>query len=156
MPVIKRRMIYASLLMALVLQLFPWSGSGLYLRPDFVLLALLFWMLRAPQYCNIGLAWVAGLAIDLASGSLFGQNALAYAITAFFAIVYQRRLILFTDLQQTSYVFLLLLINQFTLFLLKLFAGAESPGYYYFLSCITGILLWHFVIVRLFSPSGRH
>lgn len=156
MPVIKRRMIYASLLMALVLQLFPWSGWGLYLRPDFVLLALLFWMLRAPQYCNIGLAWVAGLAIDLASGSLFGQNALAYSVTAFLAIMYQRRLILFTDLQQTSYVFLLLLINQFTLFLLKLFAGAKSPGYYYFLSCITGILLWHFVIVRLFSPRFRH
>ena len=155
MQVIKRRMIYASLMGALVIQLFPWSGWGLYLRPDFVLLALLFRMLRAPQHCNIGLAWIAGLAIDLASGSLFGQNALAYAITAFFAVVYQRRLILFTDLQQTSYVFLLLLINQFTLFLLKLFAGGESPGYYYFLSCISSILFWHFVIVRLFSPRGR-
>jgi rod shape-determining protein MreD len=156
MPVFKRRAIFGSLLAALVLQLFPWYGWGLYLRPDFVLLALLFWMLRAPQYCNIGVAWMAGLAIDLASGSYFGQNALAYAVTAFFAVVYQRRLILFTDLQQTSYVFLLLLLNQFTLYVLKLFAGSQSPGYYYFFSCLTSILLWHFVIVRLFSPRDKH
>lgn len=156
MPVIKRRMIYASLLAALVLQLFPWSGWGLYLRPDFVLLTLLFWMLRAPQHCNIGLAWIAGLAIDLSSGSLFGQNALAYAITAFLAVVYQRRLILFTDLQQTSYVFLLLLVNQLALFVLKLFSGAENPGYYFFLSCLSSVLFWHFVIIRFFSPRARH
>lgn len=152
----KRRIIYISLVIALILQMFPWPTWALFIRPDFVLLALLFWILRAPQYCNIGVAWFAGLLIDLASGSYFGQNALAYAITAFFAVVYQRRLILFTDLQQTSYVFLLLVINQFTLFLLKLFAGAQMPSYYYFFSCISSILLWHYVIMRFFVARDKN
>lgn len=156
MPQFKRRIIYISLAIALVLQMFPWPSWALFIRPDFVLMALLFWILRTPQYCNIGVAWLAGLLIDLASGSYFGQNALAYAITAFFAVVYQRRLILFTDLQQTSYVFLLLVINQFTLFLLKLFAGSQMPSYYYFFSCISSILLWHYVIMRFFAARDKN
>jgi rod shape-determining protein MreD len=103
-------------------------------------------MLRAPHLCNIGTAWVAGLLIDLANGNLFGQNALAYVVTAFLAVVYQRRLILFTVLQQSSYVFLLLLVNQLTLLLLKLFTGGQEVSWLYFVSCLSSLLLWHLVV----------
>lgn len=152
---IKLGSIYLSLLVALTLQLLPWSGFGLMLRPDFVLLTLLYWLLRAPQFCNIGTAWFAGLLIDLATGGLFGQNGLAYAITAYFAVSYQRRLALFSAWQQAGYVFILLLVAQLTLMILKLFAGNEAPGWYYFLPSVTGILLWQLFV---FSPLGadRH
>lgn len=146
MKINRHRMVYLTLLAALVLQLLPWSGFLMQIKPDFVLLVLLYWMLRAPQLCNIGTAWTAGLMIDLVNGDVFGQNALAYAITAFLAVAYQRRLILFTVLQQSGYVFLLLLVNQITLLLLKLFAGSQQVGWVYFVSCFTGILLWHLVV----------
>ncbi len=145
--------IYLTLIIALVFQILPWSGFGLYIHPDFVLLVLLYWILRAPKLCSIGTAWLSGLVIDLATGSLFGQNALAYALTAFFAVTYQRRLILFTVWQQTAYVFLLLIVNQICLLVLKLFAGGENPGWLYFLPCISGILLWYVVA---FSSVGSH
>ena len=116
-----RQMFYASLLAAIILQLLPWSGVWLQIKPDFLLLVLLYWMLRAPHLCNIGTAWGAGLMLDLINGDLFGQNALAYALTTFIAVIYQKRLILFTVLQQSGYVFLLLLLNQATLLLLRLF-----------------------------------
>lgn len=150
---IKLGSVYLSLLVALVLQMLPWSGFGLMLRPDFVLLTLLYWLLRAPQLCNIGTAWFAGLAIDLATGGLFGQNGLAYALTAYFAVSYQRRLALFSPWQQAGYVFILLLIAQLTLMILKLFAGNEGPGWHYFLPSVIGILLWQLFI---FSPLGAN
>ena len=49
MQPIRLASVYFSLLIALVLQMLPWSGLALSLRPDFVLLTLLYWLLRAPQ-----------------------------------------------------------------------------------------------------------
>ncbi len=141
-----RQMFYASLLAAIILQLLPWSGVWLQIKPDFLLLVLLYWMLRAPHLCNIGTAWGAGLMLDLINGDLFGQNALAYALTAFIAVIYQKRLILFTVLQQSGYVFLLLLLNQATLLLLRLFMDSRQFSVLYFVSCLSSILVWHLVV----------
>lgn len=148
---IKLRHIYLSLLAALLLQLLPWSGIALTAHPDFILLVLLFWLIRTPQFCNIGTAWFAGLVTDLITGGIFGQFALAYAISAFFAVSYQRRLALFNVWQQAAYVFVLLLLAQSMLLILKLFSGADAPGWAYFLPSITGIILWQLFI---FSRSG--
>lgn len=142
MPVTNLKTIYFSMLIALLLQLLPWAGIGLLLRPDFLLLTLIYWLLRAPHLCNIGTAWIVGLLMDVATGGLFGQQALAYTITAYFALSYQRRLTLFKPWQQASYVFALLLLTQVTIWVLKLFGGGESPDWSYFLPSISGILLW--------------
>lgn len=145
MPPIKPFSIYVSLLLALLLQLLPWSGWGLLLRPDFILLTLIYWIFRAPHLCSIGTAWLAGMVVDMLSGSLFGQNALAYTFAAFFAANYQRRLVLFNVGEQASYVLALLLLAQVSLFVIKLFGGGEVPGWTYFLSSFTGIIFWQFV-----------
>lgn len=155
MRINSHRMLYISLLAAIVLQLLPWSGVWVQIKPDFVLLVLLYWMLRAPHLCNIGTAWVAGLMIDLVNGDLFGQNALAYALTAFIAVVYQKRLILFTVLQQSGYVFLLLFVNQLTLFLLKLFMDSKQFSLLYFVSCFSSILMWHLAVNARWGLAER-
>jgi rod shape-determining protein MreD len=143
--------IFTSILLALLLQLLPWSGWGLFIRPDFLLLCLIYWILRAPHHCSIGTAWVVGLVVDLASGGLFGQNALVYTLVAYFAANYQRRLVLFNALEQAGYILALLLLAQVTLFVLKMFGGGEAPGWPYFLSSATGIVLWQFVSFSRFG-----
>jgi rod shape-determining protein MreD len=140
------KLIYFTLFAAYMLYLLPWAGFGLLLRPDFVLLVLLYWMLRAPHLCNVGTAWMMGLLLDVATGSLFGQYALAYTVTAFFAIYYQRRLVLFSAWQQVGYVLLLLLVSQIVLLVIKLMAGNALPGWGYFLSSLSGILLWQLLV----------
>lgn len=147
--------VYLSLFLALLLHMLPWSGFGLWLRPDFVLMVLLYWMIRAPHLCNIGSAWVMGMLVDLAGGDLFGQHALAYIITAFFAVTYQRRATLFNRTQQAGYVFTLLFVSQLVLLVLKLFGGAELPGSRYFLPSVTGLLLWQLVIFSKIRVTGE-
>jgi rod shape-determining protein MreD len=138
--------IYLTLLLALLCQLFPWVGQGIIFRPDFMLVVILYWLLRAPNLCNVGTAWFAGLMVDLATGSLLGQHALSFIITAFVALSYQRRLVLFNGWQLTAYVLALLVIERSVILLLKLFAGNESPGWHYFWPIVTGLLLWQLMI----------
>jgi rod shape-determining protein MreD len=146
--------VYFTLLIALLCQLFPWVGQGIIFRPAFMLVVLLYWLLRAPNLCNIGTAWLAGLLVDLATGSLLGQHALSFAITAYVALSYQRRLVLFNGWQLAGYVFALLVIERIVILLLKLFAGNENPGLQYFLPIIAGLVLWQMLIL-LFGGLTR-
>jgi rod shape-determining protein MreD len=76
------------------------------------------------------------------TGVLFGQHALAYTLTAFLALFYQRRLILFTNLQQMGYILLLLLFNQSIMMLLQAYTGQYSL-LILFLSSIASLLIWY-------------
>lgn len=155
---IKLHSIYLSLLIAFIGLLLPWSGLALTLRPDFVLLVIIFWILRAPDKCNIGTAWFIGLWVDLATGGVFGQHALAYTVTTFMAVIYQRRLVLFSNTQQLVYVLLLLLISQLILLTIKVFAGNAALGWTYFLPSITGVILWQIAValgLNTSRPSRR-
>jgi rod shape-determining protein MreD len=151
--------IYITLLIALLCQLFPWVGQGIIFRPDFMLVVVLYWLLRAPNLCNVGTAWLAGLLVDLATGSLLGQHALSFCFTAYVALSYQRRLVLFNKGQLLAYVLMLLLIERFLILLLKLFAGNENPGLAYFLPIIMGLLLWQlmlFIFGGLTRPKANN
>jgi len=151
---IKLQSVYISLLIAYICILFPWSNAALAVRPDFMLLVILFWLLRAPNLCNVGTAWLMGLFMDLAMGGIFGQYALAYTVTAFFAVVYQRRMALFSRTQQLLYVFSLLLLSQLILLILKAFAGAEFIGWRYFIPSLSGVILWQ-IATALGLNTGR-
>ena len=139
-------MVYLSLLLAVLCQLFPWVGQGVIFRPDFMLVVMLYWLLRAPDLCNVGTAWFVGLLVDLATGSLLGQHALTFTMTAFIGLSYQRRLVLFNAWQLTAYVLALLVFERVAILLLKLFAGNDSPGWHYFWPIVTSMLLWQCMI----------
>jgi rod shape-determining protein MreD len=151
----KLKTIYLSLLLAFIGLLLPWSGFMLTIRPDFLLLVVIFWLIRAPSVCNVGTAWFAGLLMDLATGGIFGQYALAYTVTAFFAAMYQRRLVLFSGTQQLAYVTLLLLTSQISLLILKIFAGMQFIGWAYFLPSVSGVLLWRVAVFFGLNAAGR-
>lgn len=146
--------VYVTLLIALLCQLFPWVGQGIILRPDFMLIVMLYWLLRAPHLCNIGTAWVAGLLVDLATGSLLGQHALSFTLVAFIGLSYQRRLVLFNPLQLLGYVLGLLLFERVLMLLLKLFEGNDNPGLHYFWPVVSGLFLWQLMIL-LFGAITR-
>ncbi len=146
--------VYLTLFIALLCQLFPWQGQGIIFRPDFMLVVLLYWVLRAPNLCSVGTAWIAGLLVDLATGSLLGQHALSFTITAFMALSYQRRLVLFNPWQLAAYVIALLTMARVLMLLLKLFEGNENPGWHYLWPVFTGLALWQ-VMILVFGMLTR-
>lgn len=146
-----------TLIVALTFQLYPWSGQGVILRPDFLLVVTLYWVIRAPYLINVGLAWFAGLIVDLSTGSLLGQHALAFGFAAFLALLYQRRLVLFNRWQLTVYIFALLIAERAIVLMLKLFADYDNPGLSYFWPILTSLILWQLMVLMFGAPTRpRH
>jgi len=134
-----------TLFAALMLNLLPWEGWTLALRPDFVALALLYWSVREPRALGFGSAWLMGLMMDVGDGVLLGQHALAYVLTFFAALTLHRRIQRFNLWQQALHILLLLFLLQGVMLLVRLIAGSPSWGLSYFLASFTGALAWPLV-----------
>jgi rod shape-determining protein MreD len=85
---------------------------------------------------------VLGLFMDVADGSLFGQHALAYSILAYAGIVLHRRVRMFSGTPQVLHVVVLLLMNDLIVLCIRLAAGADFPGFQYFIGSFTAGALW--------------
>lgn len=131
-----------TLFVALMLALLPWQGAALLLRPDFVLMLLLYWAVHQPLRIGMAAAWGLGLVMDVADGALLGQYALAYTIATFLALALHRRIQAFTLWPQAWHIFPLLLVSQVLVLLAHLLSGAGFIGWEYFLASVTGALLW--------------
>lgn len=141
-----------SLAIALLLNLMPLSGWVLVLRPDFVAVALLYWGLEHPRKVGFLPAFLLGLAMDVAQGSLLGQHALAYSMLMFAAIALHRRVPLFGIREQVMHIFGILLVAQIIVLAVRMATGSEFPGWWYFLPSVTGAILWPFARHALALP----
>ena len=144
-----------SLAVALLLNLLPLQGVTLLLRPDFVALMVLYWSINQPQRVGMSVAFTMGLLMDVSDASIFGQHALAYSVMAFIALLLHRRLLVFSLYKQVPQVGLLLLSVQLIMLLTGLLAGANLPGWDYFLASASGALLWPLLPVLVKMPQRR-
>ena len=131
-----------TLIAALMLNLLPWTGAWLWVKPDFVALVVLYWCIEQPRKVGFVSAWLMGLFMDIADGTLLGQHALAYSILAYAGIVLHRRVRMFSGTPQVVHVLLLLLMNDLIVLAIRLAAGADFPGLVYFLGSIVAAALW--------------
>ena len=49
-----------------------------FVRPDWVAMVLIYWILALPHRVGLITAWIAGLGMDVLLGTLLGQHALSY------------------------------------------------------------------------------
>lgn len=143
-----------SLLVALLLNLLPtsvWLGV-----PDWLSLVLVFWSIREPRRVGMGIAFLLGLAMDVADASLLGQHALAYVLAAYGASSLSRRILWFPLGQQALQIFPLLLLVQVVQFGMRmLMIGGDFPGLAYFLGPCIATLLWPLLTVLLLLPQHQ-
>jgi rod shape-determining protein MreD len=127
---------------ALLANLLPWSGAALAVKPDFVALLVLYWCIEQPRKIGFVAAWLLGMFMDVADGALFGQHALSYSILAYAGIVLHRRVLGFTGTAQVTHVVLLLLMNDLIVLAIRAAAGADFPGFQYFIGSFVAGALW--------------
>ncbi len=142
-----------TLLLALVANLAPLEGIALALRPDFLALVLLFWCIQQPRFVGVGVAWVMGLAMDVGDATLLGQHALAYAVLAYAAEYFRRRVLRFPLWQQAAQVALLLMLTALLVLLVRYVGGATLPRWTYAAPPLVGALLWPLLSVLLQRPQ---
>jgi len=150
---VKPGFIVFTLVAAAMLNMLPWTGWALWLRPDFVALVVLYWVIEQPHRLGFTAAFLLGLLMDVAEGALLGQHALAYSILVYGGILFHRRVRLFTPTPQIVHVIPLLLVNDVIVLGIRLMAGADFPGYRYFFGSFVGGALWPFLSMLLKLPQ---
>jgi rod shape-determining protein MreD len=136
------RVVFGALLVALLINLLPWSGTLLLIRPDFVLLVLLFWSVHEPRVIGQGMGFMLALVMDVADSALLGQHALAYVIAIFLAQVLRLRILQLTVAEQALHVGGILFVATTVTLVLNSMLGRDFPGMALFAAPLIGAMLW--------------
>lgn len=132
----------ASLIVTLILNFLPLQGDILILRPDFLALALAYWNINYPHKMGMSIAFGMGLLMDVGNAGVLGQHALAYSVVIYLTQIFGRRLRLFNPLRQAPQIALILLMMQWVIVVVAVLSDALLPDWHYYLSIVTGALLW--------------
>lgn len=137
-----RPLLYASAIVALLLSVLPLPNLVEKVRPDFLLLIVIWFALMAPRAGGLLFAWIAGLALDAFRGVVLGQHALAFVVVAYLTHRFHLRVRMFSLLQQSLFVLSLLFTYQFVLFWIDGVTGHPVTDWTRWLPAVTGTLLW--------------
>ena len=137
-----RLYLYGATLTGLTLSTLPLPHVLDLLRPDFLLLVIIWFALVLPRAGGLLFAWCAGLALDAFRGVVLGQNALAFVVIAYLVHRFHLRVRMFPLLHQSLVVLSLLWLYQFTLFWIDGVTGHPLTDWVRWLPVITGALLW--------------
>lgn len=105
----------STLLAAFALAIFPLPAALEPMRPNMVALTVIFWVVSTPSWIGIGVAWLCGLLMDVLTGALLGEHALAMTLIAYIAFRFHRRIRVFPRWQETVAVFWLLCVYHLVL-----------------------------------------
>jgi rod shape-determining protein MreD len=120
-----------------------------YLRPEWVALVLIYWVIALPHRVGIVVAWSAGLVMDVLLGSLLGQHAIAFMIIAYVAYSLYQRLRMFAIWQQSLVVFGIVGLNQLINFWIESIAGITEWTMWYLLPSVISALVWPWIFLFL-------
>lgn len=138
----RTRPVIISIVAALVLAIAPVPDWAEAFRPNWVTLTLIYWAMYLPQTYGVGWAWIIGLILDVAQGTLLGQHALALSLIIYITVKFHLQLRQFPALQLSATVFALLSLYQFILFWINGVAGFNAPASSYWGPVIAGSLIW--------------
>ncbi len=138
--------IVVTFFIAYLLAIVPFPEWAMNYRPEWVPLVLIYWVMALPYRAGIGSAWIAGLVLDILEGSILGLNALALVIIAYITLSLHRRLRMFSLLQQSGLVGVLVGLNLVMCHWLRIITGQSVPSnQLYLLAAATSIAVWPFL-----------
>ena len=148
-------LMYGSILIGMVLSIIQ-LPTGLpaelgYLRPDWVAMVLVYWVIATPDRLGVVTAWFVGVIMDVLVGGLLGQHALSYVIVTYVAASLYQRLRMFSVWQQGVVIFVVLGLSHIVGFWIESIAGLSQWSLWYILPAVSGALLWPWVFLLLLS-----
>ncbi|NDU91136.1 MAG: rod shape-determining protein MreD [Ferrovum sp.] len=136
------RKVTLSFLLAFLLMLLPWSGPWLLLRPDFMVLLLVYWTVREPMLIGGWIAFSLGIVADVADSSTLGIHALGYSIVYFLAMHYRTRILSFYAANQALHILPILFASQLVTALAALVLKFPLPGWLWWFQTPFTALFW--------------
>jgi len=145
----RRMPVISTVLVGLILTIMPLPDAVDPFRPDWLALLVIFWTMQLPRTWSVGSAWLIGIFLDVAQGTLLGQHALALCFVAFVTVRFHLLMRVFPMPQLMVTVLSILAIYQFLLFWINGVAGISAPSVTYWGPIISGTVLWPIVMTLL-------
>lgn len=139
---------------ALVLEIAPWPASLQTLKPAWVVLVLMYWVLAIPRKVSIGSAFLLGLVWDLILGSILGVHALVLSVFTYLVTlnhIVLRNLSLWV---QSLFVILFVFVIKFSIFVVELLLHNAYFNWQEIWGAVTSGILWPWVY--LLQRKIRH
>lgn len=140
-----------SLLLAYLLAIVPFPDWAMHYRPQWVALVLIYWLMALPYRVGIGTAWLSGAFLDILQGTLLGVNALSFALLAYLTLSLHQRLRLFSALQQSGIVLVLVGLTMTVTNWIKVGTDQTTEGSLLFLlGALSSAFIWPwlFLVMR--------
>jgi rod shape-determining protein MreD len=138
-----------SLVVALALSLLPMPQVLLPLRPYWVGLVLAYWVIEDPDRVGLGFAFLVGLAGDLVSDGLLGEQALRLVVMTFILQRFRARLRFFPLSQQALAVGGLMLNDRIVTAAIHMVLREPALPSAFWFSPLTGMVLWPLIFLLL-------
>lgn len=141
--------IFGTFIISLFLSQLPLPDLLRWARPEWVLLFLVYWVMRAPSRVGLFYAFGLGLLLDLAHGGVTGLNALSLTLVAFLAQLLYRRMRMFPLPQQGIIIALLTGLNQLLHYWMQGLTGTHGDSLLFLLPAVFSGLFWPLIFVFL-------
>ncbi|ACA11668.1 rod shape-determining protein MreD [Xylella fastidiosa] len=138
-----------SVILALLLGLLPLPVSVRPIRPYWLALVLMYWVIETPGRVGIGFAFVMGVLADFLYGGLLGEQALRLVVMSFIVQRFRARLRFFPMPQQALVIGGLLFNDCVVATALHLTLGQPLLPWSYWSAPLLGMLLWAPLFVLL-------
>jgi rod shape-determining protein MreD len=146
-----------TLLIAMMLMMLPLPPWARPFRPDWLSMVTLYWVLAVPRVVGIGVAWLLGLLLDVAYGTLLGQHAVGLALITYLALRHHQRIRVAPLGQMGLVIMLLLLVKQSVVLWVDGFIGRLPDNILlYFVPSALAVVLWPWAFIILRDLRRRY
>jgi rod shape-determining protein MreD len=129
-----------------------WLG---WLRPDWVAMVVLYWVMALPHRVGMVTAWIAGLFVDAMTGNLLGQHALGMVFIAWAGLSLYERLRMYSLPQQAFIVFITVALSHGVGQVIEILARGAPWTPAVVLPAVVSALLWPLVFTALRALRRR-
>lgn len=134
--------ILLSFIAAFILSMLPLPQMLQSVRPEFILIVLIYWCIALPSRIGVGIGWITGLFFDVSSDAILGQHALTFALIAYLAISLHLRIRVFPVWQQALTIFVFMMLQGTIALWIKGMLGDAPPFSVFILPAISTALFW--------------
>jgi rod shape-determining protein MreD len=126
----------------MVLTIIPLPFWLLWFHPSWVLMILVFWLVFFPTYVNLFVFWFVGLLMDVLTGTLIGQSAFTFVITAYIMLRFLDRFACYAIWRQSLFWIVITFINTLIIYGTNALIGDSSFHVIYISAIFLNALLW--------------
>lgn len=139
--------VFISFLFAAVLELIVLPDMVAFLRPEWLVLTLIYWLLRYPGEIGIATGAIIGLVLDVLSGSYLGIHMLAASLICYLILSMHNRLKMFPVLQQSIVIFFIVGVHLMIVFTLRSALSVNDGGLRYLWQAFSSAVVWPVVLI---------